>query len=93
MVRRVTQCINSAILCRTRIVAGLYLEIAVFIVGAFVVCLTFRSFRNTIASGVQLVPEFNRTHAIAAFIDDQTTLKSTNASATLVNLHSLLYQT
>lgn len=91
MVSGIAQGIHSAPLDVARVVTHLGFLVTVSVVGAVVVrhALGF-SFSDTVAIEVQVVAVFYGADADASLIDDHSTLQVTHATASVVDLESLV---
>lgn len=91
MVSRIAQRIHTAFVSVARVLAGLRLRVAVSPVGAVVVRLAFWfGDQNAVALRCEFVAVVFWADAAAAFVDDESALKSTDAVTRLVDLESAM---
>lgn len=90
--RGVTESVSPALLYEARIIALVDLQVAVLMVGAIVVFLAFRTFRqDAVAVSIEPVTKFRRANAFASIVYDHSAFQCTLAVSIFVDLETFFY--
>lgn len=92
MVGSITQGVYSTFLCGAWVVTGFRGWVTEFVVGTVVVVFAFGSgYRYAVSIVVKTVSEFDGTDTIATFVNDKTSFKSADASASFIDFHTAFW--